>query len=100
MEPPLAHGAKGGAHAPLGRICPLPFGLVPHGKLREVCPLLGLHKEGRGALFFITLILRQVSLISLFLLSPSSSGLPLFGVYTWLGISPSYARRRVAGIGI
>jgi hypothetical protein len=44
--------------------------------------------------------LRQVSLISLSLLSPSSSGLPLFGVYTWLGISPLYARRRAAGIGI
>src|SRR3954464_11417267 len=29
--------------------------------------------------------LRQVSQISLLSLSPSSSGLPLFGVYTWLG---------------
>src|ERR1043165_1036329 len=44
--------------------------------------------------------LRQVSLISLSLLSPYSSGIPLFGVYTWLGISPPYARRRAAGIRI
>src|ERR1041384_2877278 len=43
--------------------------------------------------------LRQV-LFSLSLLSPSSSGLPLFGGYTWLGISPPYARRRTAGIWI
>ena len=50
--------------------------------------------------FFTQIDLREVSLISLSLLSPSSSGLPLFGVYTWLGISPLYARRRAAGIGI
>ena len=32
---PLAHGAKGGAHPPYGAPPPLPFGLVPHGKLEE-----------------------------------------------------------------
>ena len=57
-------------------------------------------RSGRGALFFIPFDLRQVSLISLSLLSPSLSGLPLFGVYTWLGFSPLYARRRAAGIRI
>ena len=57
-------------------------------------------RRGRVPFFFIQIDLRQVSLISLSLLSPSSSGLPLFGGYTWLGISPPYARRRAAGIGI
>ena len=33
--PPLAHGAKAGAHPPYGAPPPLPFGLVPHGKLEE-----------------------------------------------------------------
>ena len=35
--------------------------------------------------FYTQFDLRQVSQISLLSLSPSSSGLPLFGVYTWLG---------------
>ena len=33
-------------------------------------------------------------------LSPTLSGLPLFGVCTWLGVSPPYAHRRAAGTGI
>src|ERR1044071_10317903 len=47
--------------------------------------LLGLYKEGWGAFLFTQFDLRQVSQISLLSLSPSSSGLPLCGVYTWLG---------------
>ena len=72
------------------------------GSWRGLPPSLAYIRRGRGALLIhtINIDLRQVSLISLSLLSPSSSGLPLFGVYTWLGISPLYARRRAAGIRI
>src|ERR1041385_8275599 len=41
-------------------------------------------RRGGGAFFYTQFDLRQVSQISLLSLSPSSSGLPLFGVYTWL----------------
>src|SRR4051812_7827253 len=49
-------------------------------------PSLAYIGRGRGALLII-IFFRQV-LFSLFLLSPSLRGLPLFGVYNWLGISP------------
>ena len=65
-----------------------------------MAPLLGLYKEGWGAFFYTTIDLRQVFSDLSLSLSPSSSGLPLFGVCTRLGISPPYARRRAAGIGI
>src|SRR4051812_3726219 len=61
-------------------------------------PSLAYIRRGRGA-FLIHDFLRQV-LFSLVLLSPSLRGLPLFGVYTWLGISPPCACRCAAGIGI
>ena len=48
-------------------------------------PPLAYIRRGRGAHFFITFDLRQVSLIFSFPPFSSSSGLPLFGVYTWLG---------------
>src|SRR4051812_45942236 len=80
---------------------PLPLGLVPPRKWRGGWhPSLAYIRRGRVPFFFIKIDLRLVSLISLSLLSPSSSGLPLFGGYTWLGISPPYAYRRAAGIGI
>src|SRR4051812_49280736 len=55
------------------------------GRGGRVAPLLGLYKEGWVPFFYTQFDLRQVSQISLLSLSPSSSGLPLFGVYTWLG---------------
>src|ERR1041385_7771091 len=55
------------------------------GRGGRVAPLLGLYKEGWVPFFYTQFELRQVSQISLLSLSPSSSGLPLFGVYTWLG---------------
>src|ERR1041384_1549810 len=72
------------------------------GSWRGLPPSLSYIRRGRGAFLIhtINIDLRQVSLISLSLLSPSSSGLPLFGVYTWLGTFSLYARRRAAGIGI
>src|SRR4051812_43919444 len=78
---------------------PLPLWNSPTWEVGGGCaPSLAYIRRGRGALLFI-IFLRQI-LFSLFLLSPSSSGLPLLGGYTWLGISPPYARRRAAGIGI
>src|ERR1041385_8190945 len=48
-------------------------------------PSLAYIRRGGGAFFYTQFDLRQVSQISLLSLSPSSSGLPLLGVYTWLG---------------
>src|ERR1041385_2157740 len=70
------------------------------GRGGRVAPLLGLYKEGWVPFFYTQFDLRQVSQISLLSLSPSSSGLPLFGVYTWLGFLHHTQRRRAAGIGI
>src|ERR1041384_6810551 len=97
----MGHGAMSGAHPP--RTAPKPpyFGISPTPEVEGGWhPSLAYIRRGRVPFFFIQIDLRQVSLISLSLLSPSSSGLPLFGVYTWLGISPLYARCCAAGIMI
>src|ERR1041385_3779416 len=56
-------------------------------------PSLAYIRRGGGAFFYTTL---SFSLS----LSLTKSGLPWFGVCTWLGVSPSSGRRRAAGIGI
>src|ERR1044071_1712047 len=94
----MGHGAMRGP-TPLNRCATPSLGISPNPEVEGGWhPSLAYIRRGRGALLFI-IFLRQV-LISLSHLSPSSSGLPLFGVYTWLGISPLYARRRAAGMGI
>src|SRR3954467_8151654 len=94
----MGHGAMRGPTPYLVRHPP-PLGISPTPEVEGGWhPSLAYIRRGRGALLIIV-FLRQV-LFSLFLLSPSLSGLPLFGGYTWLGISPPYARRRAAGIGI
>src|SRR3954468_1390708 len=97
----MGHGAMRGAHPPRAAPKPPSLGISPTPEVEGGWhPSLAYIRMGRVPFFFIQIDLRQVSLISLSLLSPSSSGLPLFGGYTWLGISPPYARRRAAGIGI
>src|SRR3954463_10585807 len=95
----MGHGAKRGATPPLIWCATPSLGISPTPEVEGGWhPSLAYIRRGRGALLFI-ISLRQV-LFSLSLLSPSSGGLPLFGGYTWLGISPPYARCRAAGIGI
>src|SRR3954464_8977498 len=96
----MGHGAmRGPIPPPPLLVHPPPLGISPTPEVEGGWhPSLAYIRRGRGALLIIN-FLRHV-LISLSLLSTSSSGLPLFGGYTWLGISPLYARRRAAGIGI
>src|SRR3954466_13936186 len=97
----MGHGAMRGAHPPRAAPFAPSLGISPTPKVEGGWnPSLAYIRRGRVPFFFIQIDLRQVSLISVSLLSPSSSGLPLFGGYTWLGISPPYARCRAAGIGI
>src|SRR4051812_23232473 len=76
---PLGLGAKGGPHPPMASAPPPLGGLVPHGEGEEDAPL-GLYKEGYTPLFPYNLK------FALFSLSPTSSGLHLLGVCTWLGV--------------
>src|SRR3954471_7643570 len=97
----MGHGAMRGPAPPRAAPFTPSLGISPTPEVEGGWhPSLAYIRRGRVPFFFIQIDLRQVSLISLSLLSPSSSGLPLFGVYTWLGISPLYARRCAAGIGI
>ena len=98
--PPWAKAPREGPTSPSRTNSP-PWGFSPTWEGEGGWhPSLAYIRRGGVPFFFTTIDLRQVSQISLLSLSPSSSGLPLFGVCTWLGISPPYARRRAAGIGI
>src|ERR1041385_8444639 len=90
---PLALGAKGGAHHPLGRRTPPLGSLVPHGGGEEDGTPLAYIRRGRPPFF-------QHTNISFFLLLLPGSGLPLLGVCTWIGVLHHKAGRRSAGVGI
>src|SRR3954469_9594143 len=96
----MGHGAMRGPTPLIGAANPPPpLGLVPPRKGKGGChPSLAYIRRGRGALLIMN-FLRKVSHLSPSFLLPVS-GLPLFGGCSGLGLSPLFARRRAAGIGI
>ena len=91
---PLGLGAKGGAHPPLGRRTTSPWEFSPTwGRGGGWHPPLAYIRRGRPPFF-------QHTNISFFLLLLLGSGLPLFGVCTWIGVLHHKAGRRSAGVGI
>src|SRR3954465_39559 len=93
--PPLRLGAKGGAHPPFGRRTPPP----PW----EFSPTWGRGGGWHPPLAYIrrgTPPFSNTPTHLLFLLLLPGSGLPLFGVYTWIGVLHHKAGRRSAGVRI
>src|ERR1041385_4276227 len=85
-EVPLGPRRQGREPTSPSRTKPPSLGFSPRWEGEgEWHPSLSYIRRGGVPFFFTQFDLRQVSRISLLSLSPSSSGLPLFGVYTWLG---------------
>jgi hypothetical protein len=91
---PLGLGAKGGAHHPPWPAHSPPWEFSPTwGRGGGWHPPLAYIRRGRPPFF-------QHTNISFFLLLLPGSGLPLFGVCTWIGVLHHKAGRRSAGVGI
>src|SRR4051794_18795610 len=92
--PPLGLAPRAGPIPPWPAHPPPLVSLVPHGGGEEDSTHpLGLYKEGYTPFF------RRI-IIPLSLLLLPGSGLPLFGVCTWIGVLHHKAGRRSAGVGI
>src|ERR1041385_8943266 len=91
---PLGLAPRVGPTTPLGRRTPPPWEFSPTwGRGGGWHPLLAYIRRGRPPFF-------QHTNISFFLLLLPGSGLPLFGVCTWIGVLHHKAGRRSVGVGI
>src|SRR3954468_11069290 len=92
-SPPLGLAPRVGPIPPMAGAPPSPWGFSPTWGRGGGWHPLGLYKEGRTPFSNTTTHL-------LFLLLLPGSGLPLFGVCTWIGVLHHKAGRRSAGVGI